>query len=171
MKRLVLVPVLLVFAAALYASTAFTINPSEMKSGESKKLVDGDRTVTVTRTGDAVDIRIDGGADSDKLTITRGRTGFRIERDGTHTFVVPPGELRMLPGLENFRVPAVRSFKFNNASNQTWFVCPKDHTLMRVPEGAKEQSFKCPVDGTAMEKRKGSGFAFFFDDDFQPENL
>jgi hypothetical protein len=171
MKRLLFVAVTLLCAVAVYASTAFTINPSEMKSGESKKLVDGDRTVTVTRNGDAVDIRIDGGAAAEKLTITRGHQGYRIERDGAQTWVVPGAGLEGLQGLEGLRVPAVRSFKFNNASKQTWFVCPKDHTMMRVPEGNTDQTFKCPVDGTAMEKRKGAGFAFFFDDDFQPENL
>src|SRR5437763_170935 len=46
---------------------------------------------------------------------------------------------------------------------QTWFVCPKDHAVLRVPEEKADQSWKCPVDGTEMEKRKGRGFAFLFD--------
>ena len=46
---------------------------------------------------------------------------------------------------------------------QTWFVCAKDHTMLRVPEEKAEQTFKCPVDGTAMEKKKGRGMALFFD--------
>jgi hypothetical protein len=161
MKRLWVVPVMLLCAFALYASTSFSVNPSEMKSGETKKLVDGDRTVTITRNGEALDIRIEGGASSDTLTITRGRDGIRIERGGSgRSLVVPP----MIHG-ESFNVPNIRHFRFNPGRTQTWFVCPKDHTTMRVPEGNADSTFKCPVDGTVMEKRKGSGFAFFFDDD------
>jgi hypothetical protein len=148
---------MLLCAFAVYAATAFTIDPSEMKSGESKKLVDGDRTVTITRNGESLDIRIEGGASADKLTITRGRDGFRIDRDGGRTWV--------LPNNENFHVPAIRQFRFNAPRTQTWFVCPKDHTMMRVPEGKSDATFKCPIDGATMEKRKGSGFAFFFDGD------
>jgi hypothetical protein len=160
MKRLLVVTVMLLCAFAVYASTAFTIDPSEMKSGESKKLVDGDRTVTITRNGESLDIRIEGGASADKLTITRGRDGFRIERDGGRTLVMPA-----IPNGESFHVPAIRQFRFNSPRTQTWFVCPKDHTMLRIPEAKSDGTFKCPVDGTTMEKRKGSGFAFFFDDD------
>ena len=162
MKRRLLwtLPVILLFGLAVYASTAFTINPSEMKSGETKKLVDGDRTVTVTRNGDALDIRIEGGATSENLTITRGGDGFRIERGGTHAWVMPP-----MPDTRSFHVPTIRQFRFNTGRTQTWFVCPKDHTMMRVPTAKSDVTFKCPIDGTTMEKRKGSGFAFFLDDD------
>ena len=67
MKRLWFVPFVLLIAAAVYASTAITLNPSEMKNGETKKLVDGDKSVSVTRNGDAIDIRIEGGGDSKEL--------------------------------------------------------------------------------------------------------
>ncbi len=165
MKRLWFLPVLLLCAFAVYASTTFTINPSEMKSGESKKLVDGDKTVTVTRSGDAIDVRIDGAGASSRLTISRSGGGaFHIGREGSsRTWVMPPGAV--------FGAPDVRSFRFRNTTKQTWFVCPKDHTMLRVPEGNEDDSFKCPVDGTQMEKRKGSGFAFYFNDDFEPESL
>lgn len=156
---------MLLCAMAVYASTAFTVDPSEMKSGETKKLVDGDRTVTITRNGEALDIRIEGGASSDKLTITRGHGGFRIDRDGGRTFIAP-----QMGENFSFHVPNIRQFKFNAPKSQTWFVCPKDHTMMRVPEGKSDGTFKCPIDGATMEKRKGSGFAFFFDDD-EPENM
>lgn len=160
MKRLLLVPALLLAALAAYASTALTVNPSEMKNGDAKKLVDGDRTVTVTRNGDAVDIHIEGGAASDRLTINRTGKGFRIDRDGAHTWVMPP------MGEEPFRLaPGVRQFRFKNNAVQTWFVCPKDHAMLRVPDADADKTYKCPVDGTTMEKRKGTGFAFFFDDD------
>ena len=163
MKRLWFVPLLLLVAVALYASTTITLNPSEMKSGETKKLVDGDKTITVTRDGEALDIRIEGGGSSNKVTISRGTDGFRIEREGApRTFLFPPG----------LDLPQTRIMKFRNPSSQTWFVCPKDHTLMRVPSGKEDATFKCPVDGTTMEKRKGHGFAFFYDDDgFDSESL
>ena len=45
----------------------------------------------------------------------------------------------------------------------SWFVCPKDHTMLRVPEDKADQTWKCPVDGTEMEKKKARAFAFFED--------
>lgn len=157
MKRLWIAPLLLVFAAATYASTAITVSPSDMKNGETKKLVDGNKTVTVTRNGDALDIRIEGGASTNKLTITHGADSFRIDRnDGMpRALVMPPEAVK----------PMIREFHFRGLGAQTWFVCPNDHTMLRVPEGKENQTYKCPLDGTTMEKRKGNALGFFFDDD------
>jgi hypothetical protein len=120
--------------------------------------------VTVTRNGDELNIRIEGGGTANRLSITRSGDAFRIEREGSsRTWVMPPGAA--------FNAPDVRSFRFHNTQKQTWFFCPKDHSMLRVPDGKDDQTYKCPVDGTTMEKRKGSGFAFFFNDDFEPESL
>ena len=48
---------------------------------------------------------------------------------------------------------------------KTWYVCPNDHATLQVPEGKESGTFKCPIDGTTMEKRKGHGLSLFFDDD------
>ena len=46
--------------------------------------------------------------------------------------------------------------------NDAWFVCPKDHAMLRVPEPKEGDSFRCPVDGSTMEKRKAPAFSVFF---------
>jgi hypothetical protein len=101
------------------------------------------------------------------LTVSRAEDGtIRIERDGhSRAFVIgPSGPRIMMDGIEG--LPR-RPF---GANAQTWFVCPKDHTMLRVPAGQEDKTYKCPVDGTTMEKRKSHGFAFFFDD-FETDSL
>lgn len=162
MKRIWIAVFVMLAAAAVYASTAITLDPSEMKNGETKKLVDGGKTVIVTRTGDALEIRIEGAGDAKKLIITSAGETFRIERDG-RTWIMPHGE--------TFQVPGIKSFKFREPARQTLFVCPKDHATLRVPAGKEDETYKCPVDGTTMEKKKGRGFQFFFDDAFDGESI
>ena len=149
--------------AALHAeSTAtLTIEPSEMKEGETKSFTDDGRTITVTREGNSTHVRIDGADKTGKLTITREGNRLRIGRtdaDGLRTFVVDPDQF-----------PRFRSMPERKAS--TFFVCPKDRTMLRVPDAKGDESYKCPVDGTTMEKRKGRGFTFFFDDEMFESNI
>lgn len=161
MKRFsIAVLLLLATAGVLYGATAITVNPSEMKNGETKTLVDGRNTITVRRDGDDVNIKIEGGGTTQSLTITRSGDKFRVERE---RIIMPP---RIL--LDD----TMPRFKEKKLLGQTWFVCPKDHTMLRVPAGKEDQTYKCPVDGTTMEKRETHGFSFFFDDsDFDGESL
>lgn len=161
MKRIGFAMLIALVATAALASTVITIDPSEMKSGESKKLVDGDKTVIVTKDGEELVVKIEGAGKTKKVTITRDGDGIRIERDGKlRTWTVPP----MPPG-EMFNLPeGARAFRFRNAAKHTVFVCPKDHATLRVPSDKLDESYKCPIDGTVMEKKKATGFEFFFDD-------
>ena len=176
----VLLCVVLAGAAFVYAETGsssrLTISPSDMKDGETKTLVDGDNTITVKRNGDAIDVKIDGAGKTRHVTIVRGGDGeIRVERsgrdhDGTHTWTVGPDRPRVLIDGMDFGTSGLRVLPRHAA--QTWFVCPKDHSMLRVPDDKKDGTFKCPVDGTTMEQRKGRGFAFFFDDhEFQSDDM
>ena len=165
MKRYALLAVLsTLLVAGAFAATRLTINPSEMKNGETKSFTDDGRKITVTRDGDTTRITIEGTDGTRNLSITSDGKDIRIERDGLggRRMIITP-EFRGLESLPRFKM---------RDGGQTWFVCPKDHTMMRVPQDKGDQTFKCPVDGTTMEKRKGHGFAFFFDDDlFQSHDL
>lgn len=168
MKRMAIVGALLmIVAVAVYAATSITVNPSEMKNGETKTLVDGSNTITVSRDGNDVHIKIEGGANTRSLTVNHAGDGtIRIDRDGPRAILGPDGPRLMIDGMN------LPSRPFGGARMQTWFVCPKDHTMLRVPAGKENETFKCPIDGTTMEKRKGHGFGFFFDDDsFESESL
>jgi len=166
MKRIALFAVLalllvagaaFVYADESHGSTKLTIEPSQMKDGETKTLVDGDKTITVHKTGDGLDIKIEGAGKTRTITLNNSGGNISIFRDGTgfHQFSFP-AEPRVLIDREMPRFEHMQKA-------QTWFVCPKDKTMLRVPEDKADQSWKCPVDGTQMEKRKGHGFAFFFD--------
>jgi len=160
MKRIALIAVLLVLALAAYGSTKLTIEPSQMKDGETKTLVDGDKTITVHKSGDNLDIKIEGAGKTRTITLNNAGGDIKIYRDADgFAFKNLPGEMpRILIDREMPRIEGMQR-------SQTWFVCPKDHTMLRVPDDKADQSFKCPVDGTQMEKKKGRGFAFFFDHD------
>ncbi|HEX6176975.1 MAG TPA: hypothetical protein VF057_01350 [Thermoanaerobaculia bacterium] len=174
MKRtlsLVACAVVLVGAAALSAaesSTTITVKPSDMRDGESKTVTDDGRTIIVRRDGDTTRIEIEGAGKTESLTITREGDRIRIGRigpDGTRSLIVPHRNRVLIDGfsLDDLeKAPKLRAIPGDRM--QTYFVCPKDKTTLRVPKEHAEESFKCPVDGTTMEKRKGHGFTFFFDD-------
>ena len=164
MKRRWLIPFLfLAVAAVAYgrsSGTSITVTPDEMKSGETKTFTDDGRTITLRRDGDSISVKIEGAGETKSLTITKADGTITIDRDGIkrRRIVIAPDR------IESFStIPRVMP-KFGKT--QTWFVCPKDHTMLRVPEGKQDETFKCPIDGTTMEKRKGHGFSLFFDDDF-----
>ena len=151
------------------SSSTLTVTPSEMRDGETKTITDDGRRITVRRNGDTTHVEIEGAEATEKLTITREGGRIRIGRataDGSRSFVIGPDRNRIIIDGLDFddleSVPRFRSVPERKA--QTYFVCPKDHTMLRVPKDKAEQSYRCPVDGTPMEKRKGHGIQFFFDD-------
>jgi hypothetical protein len=170
MKRILLVLALVLAAVAAYASSALTVSPSTMKDGETKTLTDDDGTVVkVTRHGKSVDVKIDGAEGSKQLTITNGDDGeMRIDRDGHRkTVIVGPEGRIVIDGreLKMPRIPRVRVPRMHHRDVTTFFVCPKDGATLQIPDSKKDdKTYKCPVDGTTMEKKKGHGFSFYFDD-------
>ena len=145
-------------AFARSSGTSITVTPQEMKSGETKTFTDDGTTITLRREGDSIDVKIDGAGETKHLTITRGDGDITIDRDGLKKMIVI--------GPDRFQFNTVPHVMPKAGRTQTWYVCPKDHTMLRVPDGKDSDSFKCPVDGSTMEKRKGHGFTFFFDEDF-----
>ena len=173
----ILLPVILAGAVAVYAtdrhsSSRLTINPSEMKDGETKTFTDDGRKITVKREGNTTKVLIEGADGTKTLSITNDDGEVRIDgTDGNRRkIIIGPGDrprvlidgfdFKNFKGLDDFPRYGMLPRKA-----QTWFVCPKDHTMLRVPEEKQDETFKCPIDGTTMEKKKGRGFAFFFDDD------
>jgi hypothetical protein len=159
MKRIALIAALLLVSISLFAASRLTINPADMKDGETKTLVDGDKTITVKKSGNDVDVKVEGGGKTKTITITNANGDIIIGRDGDgfrfktfdHDFV-PPRIFIDRSEIER-HLPKMQSI----------FVCPKDHTVLRVPEDKADKEYKCPVDGTTMEKRKSRVFGLFMD--------
>ncbi|HKO56608.1 MAG TPA: hypothetical protein VJ276_12075 [Thermoanaerobaculia bacterium] len=173
MKRLGYLGAVLLIAGAAWAGSSITVTPSDMKSGETKTFEDGDQKISISRSGDDMTIRIEGAGETKRITVSKANDGsIRIGRDGAllpgfRSFVVGPERKRIVidgvpvvPEFEHFRAQPLPERK-----QQTWYVCPKDHTLMAIPDAKEDQTYKCPVDGTVLEKKKGRGFSFFFDED------
>lgn len=74
----------------------------------------------------------------------------------TRTIVIPKHRRILLDG-----VPALRGL------SETWYVCPKDHTMVRIPKSKADDdaTYKCPLDGSPLEKRKGRGVLFMIEGD------
>jgi hypothetical protein len=107
------------------------------KSGETKTIVRDGKTIRITI--------IDGDDDDD--------FDFDVPRHGRSRDIIINGR----PLSEILDLPLMRGHR-----NDAWFVCPKDHAMLRVPEPKEGDSFKCPVDGTTMDKRKAPAFSVFF---------
>ena len=158
--------VLIILGAATLAAqddgSSLVIRPFAMKDGETKTLIDDGRRITVRRNGDAVNIEIEGAEETRKLTILRSGEGDividreNIDRDNSRkrVQVLAPGTRITVDG-----VPGMSEKK--SGSSESWFVCPEDHSMLRVPEGKEGATYKCPVDGTVMEKKKGRGFTIW----------
>lgn len=157
----ILIVLIIIGAATLAAqddSSSLVIRPSTMKDGESKTLIDDGRKITVKRNGDSVNIEIDGAGETRRLTIVKSGGGeIVIDSDGQgrRLEVLGPGSSRIL--LDGFR--GSRGKK--EGLRENWFVCPEDQTMLRVPEGKEGATYKCPVDGTVMERKKGRGFSIW----------
>ena len=166
MKRIALFAVLalllvagaaFVYAEESHGSTKLTIEPSQMKDGETKTLVDGDKTITVKKSGDSVDIKIEGAGKTRTITLNNSGGNISIFKgDGLGFRSIASVEPKILIDRE---LPHFEQM----GRSLSWFVCPKDHTMLRVPEDKADQTWKCPVDGTTMEKKKARAFAFFED--------
>jgi hypothetical protein len=150
----------LVFASAFAldarGATTLTVNPSEMRDGETKTIMDDGLTITVRREGDTTRIDMEGAGQTEGLSITRDGRRIRIGRhgDGSRSIIISPGRVERLPLFRS--IPGGKS--------QTFFVCPKDQSMLRVPDDKSGETYRCPVDGSTMEKRRGRGFTLFFDD-------
>jgi len=74
----------------------------------------------------------------------------------TRTIVIPKHRRLLLDG-----VPALRGM------TETWYVCPKDHTIVRIPKSKADDdaTYKCPLDGSPLEKRKGRGLLLMIEGD------
>ena len=165
MKRIALIAVLLIVTLAAYGSTKLTIEPSQMKDGETKTLFDGDKTITVHKNGDNLDIKIEGAGKTRTITLNNSGGNISIWKDGEAFWKQDGTAWKTIPMPEGkiFIDHDFPRFKEMGPKAQTWFVCPKDHTMLRVPDDKSNDSFKCPIDGTTMEKKKGRGFALFFE--------
>lgn len=158
MKTLAFV-LFLAAATVQAAATAYGFDTSRLVPGiarvytvdESVKVTirrDGEiRHVTVERLGIRNEYRlepVDGVLKVTKQDLQKGRpiSPRRILVDG----VALEGELPpALPG----------------ARKATYYICPKDQTMLRVPHSNHDGEFKCPVDGTPMKPGAGRTSPYF----------
>jgi hypothetical protein len=165
MKRfLIPAAVLALLGSGVVYGDGTTRDSATLKRGESKTFVQDGQTIHVSRDGDSIDVSIESGGRTRRITIDNGGDGdIRIDRDGDDTITIDPGSRshrRIVVNRGALEDILGRSLPTRRIHADNWFVCPKDHTLLRVPEGKEDQTFTCPIDGTAMEKQKSRMFVF-----------
>lgn len=157
---------LTIAATALMADelASIVVRPSAMKQGEMKAMVDDGRKVSIERRDNTVEVIIEGAAALDRLEVTREGREIRVVRgesgpsdDERKVTVIGPGGTGIsigLPGREK-----KDEGKTSEKSEETWYVCPKDSALLKVPSATDKSTFRCPIDGTTMERRKGRAYS------------
>src|ERR1043165_5356388 len=97
MKRIALIAVLLVGSLAAYGATKLTIEPSQMKDGATKTRADGDKPTTDHKSGDNLDIKIEGAGKTRTITLNNAGGDIHIFRDGTAWKTITTGGPGGLP--------------------------------------------------------------------------
>jgi len=163
---------MLATAFLLFATTAVTIDTSELAPGKSQVWIQGDRRVYVERMGDGTQIRIEEEGGHVGIVDLRSIKGkrFTFYRDNGKPRTAPPPDRRPIlvdgldldaviagsvPGVLPSDVTMLPQDPRRNMSGPRFYVCPKDEALLRVPHVEPGKVFFCPVDGTEM--KAGSG--------------
>lgn len=147
--------------------TSIVVRPSSMKQGEMKAMVDDGRKISIERRDNTLEVLIEGAAALDRLEVTREGREIRVVRgesgpseDERKVTVIGPGGTGISIGLPTSKDRKDEG-KGSEKSDEIWYVCPKDSALLKVPEATEKSTFRCPIDGTPMERRKGRAFSIW----------
>lgn len=146
--------------------TSMVVRPSSMKQGEMKAMVDDGRKISIERRDNTVEVVIEGAAALDRLEVTSEDREIRVVRGGESgssdnerkVTVIGPGGTGISIGLPGEKRDDGRG---NEKSDEAWYVCPRDSALLKVSAATEKTIFRCPVDGTPMERRKGRAYSFW----------
>jgi hypothetical protein len=161
----------LVLAVMLFATSVIRIDTAKLaergrdawaagsRTVTAEKIHDGGIVVTVTENDrvDTVSVRRQDGhlsighTDNGKSPSFLALDRPRVVVDGIDLEPFLTGDAG-IPGRQAAPRPTPR----DDESEYRYYVCPKDHSVLRVPSNAKRDSeLKCPIDGTIM--REGTG--------------
>jgi hypothetical protein len=163
----------------LFATSPIVFDTTKLADGAADVRVEGSRKVSVSRSGDTVAVTVTEGKRVDTVTLTRQASGqLSIGRsdNGAPRQLLPLDRRPVIvDGLDlepflagNFigqqTTPAPRNVTPPSAQKDqrpTYYVCPKDETMVRVRPGRGPAELLCPLDGTPMKAGTGSDKQIF----------
>jgi hypothetical protein len=163
----------------LFATSPMVFDTTKLADGASDVRLEGSRKVSVTRTGETVTVRVEEGKRVDTLTLTRkagGEVTISHKDNGEPRRFLPLGRQPVVVDgidLEPFMAgnflgtqttvvpPSVVPPPPQKDSRPTYYVCPKDQTMVRVLPGRGPAELLCPLDGTPMKTGTGSDRQIF----------
>ncbi|HEX6097730.1 MAG TPA: hypothetical protein VF432_15495 [Thermoanaerobaculia bacterium] len=163
----------------LFATSPMVFDTTKLADGASDVRLEGSRTVSVTRTGETVTVRVEEGKRVDTVTLTRkagGEVTISHKDNGEPRRLLPLGRQPVVVdgidlepfmagnffGTQTMAAPReVPPPPARNERRPTYYVCPKDETMVRVRPGRGPAELFCPLDGTPMKAGTGSDKQIF----------
>ena len=160
MKRLAFV--LLLVAVSAFAAeepaSVVVVDTTDFRPGEAKVFtIDNSVRVTVSRTGETRHIRVERFGIVNEYRLEPVDGVLKVTRlDAGRGIAVSPHRI-IIDGipLDAVLLPAPRG-----SGGARYFICPKDETMVRVPNG-HAGDLRCPIDGTVMRPGLGRSSSYF----------
>ena len=157
----------LAFAFLLFALTPIDIDTSKIENGAHVTYKnDAYRTVTLSKNADVTTVLVTEGERVDTL-IVRNIGGKTVIAHSDNGIPRAAGILDRAPilvdgmNVEPFLQGDAVDRSVRGMGMATYYTCPKDRAMLRVPNGSTEAMFKCPVDGTLMRPGVGPSRQFY----------
>jgi hypothetical protein len=163
----------------LFAASPIVIDTAKLPPGRVLINDGGSRSVTVAREGNTVTVRIEEGKRVDTMTMTRKADGQlsigRSDNGQPRQIIALDRRPVIVDGidLEPFLAGNFLGTQQNAAPREaappsvqkdqrpTYYICPKDETMVRVKPGRGPAELNCPLDGTPMKAGTGSDKQIF----------
>lgn len=157
----------LAFAFLLFAIAPIDIDTTKIENGARQSYAagpgrmvsvakDAGVTTVVVVEGERVDTLVVRNVDG-KTVIAHTDNGLPRPAPSAQRAPVIIDGMDVEPFLEGD--PVDRSLR--QQSLGTYYICPRDRAVLRVPNGPAEAMFKCPVDGTLMRPGVGPSQQYF----------
>lgn len=164
----------------LFATSPIVFDTTKLADGAADVRVEGSRKVSVGRVKNTVTVTIEEGKRVDTVTLTRkadGQLSIGHTDNGAKRQILSLDRRPVIvDGIDlepflagNFMgqqtVPMPRNVTppppAQKDQRPTYYVCPKDETMVRVRPGRGPAELLCPLDGTPMKAGTGSDNQIF----------
>ncbi len=161
--------------AVLLFATPIVIDTTKLGEGGKTARFEGSRRVTVEKLADETIVRVEEGERLDTVTLHRGGRITRSDNGKMRPFTVLDRPHVIVDGfdLEPFITGGQGEPQDDGLTSPTprpdtlkpgptrYYLCPKDQSMLRVPNAPRDATYKCPVDGTVMREAVGSNKEYY----------
>jgi len=157
MKALAVV-LFLAGAVVQAAPSTYGFDTSDLKAGEARVFtLDGTVRVTLRRDGEVRRVTVERLGIINEYTLEPVDGVLQVTRRNIDQGLILSPHRIIVDGVNlegSLRFPESRG-------KALFYICPKDHTMLRIPHSDHDGQFKCPVDGTPMRPSSGPTSPYF----------